>query len=209
MATQRAAVALGRHQVVWHLAWALHNFHVHRGYLRDALDSWQTALDATPYLSDSAVTCVTHRCLGRVCSRLGRHEEAVMHLEWALGLAVHHRDRGEQAHTQQTLANAWGRQDPGNEASILDSLGYIAHHTGDHGLAIDLFGQALAGYRALGHNYFVAFTLDNLGHPHAALGHRDRARAIWAEALVFFREQGRDNDVARVQRQLDDLGGTA
>jgi hypothetical protein len=33
----------------------------------------------------------------------------------------------------------------------------------------------------------------------------DQARKAWQEALELYREQGRDEDAARVQRQLDDL----
>ena len=51
----------------------------------------------------------------------------------------------------------------------------------------------------------VANTLDRLGHPHAALGQHEQARAVWQEALELYREQDRDDDAARVQRQLDDL----
>jgi hypothetical protein len=43
LATQRAAVALGQHHVVWHLAWALDVFHVRRGHRRNALASWRAA----------------------------------------------------------------------------------------------------------------------------------------------------------------------
>jgi hypothetical protein len=45
--------------------------------------------------------------------------------------------------------------------------------------------------------YAVADTLDDVGHPHAALGDRGHARAVWREALELYREQGRD-DARRV-----------
>jgi hypothetical protein len=66
--------------------------------------------------------------------------------------------------------------------------------------------QALVLYRTLGYVYEVANTLDNIGHPHTALGQHCEAREAWQVALELYREQGRDDDAARVQRQLDDLG---
>ncbi len=70
---------------------------------------------------------------------------------------------------------------------------------------MDHYQQALAQHRASGHTYEVADTLDRLGHAHAALGQHDPARAGWREALELYREQQRDEDAARVRRQLDDL----
>ncbi|NGY65081.1 tetratricopeptide repeat protein [Lentzea sp. NEAU-D13] len=267
LATQRTAAALGRHHVVWHLAWALDDFHIRRGHRRDQLAMWRAALDAAAHLPDPATRIRTHRFLGDACSLLGLHEEATGHLDQALALAEHHHDPTEQAHTHLILAIAWEERgddrwaldharhalnlyrtlgqpvgeatalnavgwnaarlgdfdtardhcrialtlfrhhhDPDGEAATLDSLGFIAHRTGDHQQAIDHYHQALTLFRTLGNTCEVADTLDRVGHPHAALGQRDQARQVWREALELYREQGRDDDAARVQRQLDDLG---
>ncbi|MFC6094862.1 NB-ARC domain-containing protein [Saccharothrix lopnurensis] len=107
LATQRAAVALGHHHIVWHLAWTLNNFHVRRGHLAQALATWQAALDASAHLPDPAARSRAHRNLGHVCSRLGLHEEATRHLDRALALAVRDHDLAQQAHTRQSLAIAW------------------------------------------------------------------------------------------------------
>ncbi|MGW6442852.1 AfsR/SARP family transcriptional regulator [Lentzea sp. NPDC055074] len=269
LATQRAATALGRHHVVWHLARALHPFHYRRGHLRDAVTAWRAALDAAAHLPQPAARSRAHRYLGDACTQLGLHEEAIEHLEQAVALAVHHHDPTEQAHTHQMLARAWGEReddrraldharhaldlyltlgqpvreaeahnivgwfaarlgdfgsaldhcsaaltlfrrhdDPEGEAATLDSLGFIVHRTGDHRQSIEHYRQALASYRALGHTYLVGTTLDHLGHPHAALGQDEQARLVWQEALELYRDQGRDDDAARVQRQLDALGST-
>lgn len=98
LATQRAAVALGRHHLVWHLAWNLDIFHHRRGHRRDGLTVWRAALDAAAHLPDNTTRSRTHRLLGNACSRLGLHEEAAGHLDQALALAVHHHDPTEQAH---------------------------------------------------------------------------------------------------------------
>ncbi len=89
----------------------------------------------------------------------------------------------------------------------LDSLGYIAHHTGHHRQAIGNYQRALTLLRTLGNTYRCANTLDALGHPHLALGEPDQARAVWQNALQLYRQQGRDQDAGRIQRQLHDLAG--
>ncbi|MBW4717279.1 AfsR/SARP family transcriptional regulator [Saccharothrix obliqua] len=269
LATQRTAAALGCHRVVWHLAWALHAFHLLRGHRHDALATWRAALDAADHLPDPATRSRAHRHLGTAYSRLRLHEQAVPHLEQSLALARQHRDPVEHAHAHDALAIAWERRGddrraleharqaldlfravdhpvweakalnavgwyaarlgeydtahehchasltlfrhhgyPEGEADALDSLGFIAHRTGDHHQALDHYRQALALRRALNHTYDVANILDHLAHPHAALGHRRQARAAWREALQLYREQGRDEDAAHTQRQLDDLDRT-
>ncbi|MGW6933552.1 BTAD domain-containing putative transcriptional regulator [Lentzea sp. NPDC054927] len=266
LATQRAAVVLGRDHVVWHLAQALDIFHLRRGHRRDALATWQAALNAAVHLPDPATHSRAHRHVGRTYSLLGLHEEATGHLDRALALAMHHHDAAEQAHTHQTFALTWelrgddrralkharhaldlyrtldqpaweanmlnavgwfaarlGDFDTARdhccaaltlqrhhhylegEAGTLDSLGFIAHRTGDHRQAVDHYRQALTLRRALGDAYQVPDTLNNLGHLHAALGQHDQASKAWQEALELYREQGRDDASARVQRQLDDL----
>ncbi|MFC3892903.1 BTAD domain-containing putative transcriptional regulator [Lentzea rhizosphaerae] len=269
LATQRAALVLGRHHVVWYLAWALDNFHQRRGHRLDALAAWQAALDAAAHLPDPATRSRAHRNLGNAWSQLNLHEEATRHLNQALAQAVRHHDLVEQAHTHRALAAAWGRRgddqramdharhaldlhrtldqpvleaealnavgwfaartgdadtardhchaalalhrqhhNPAGEANTLDSLGFIEHLTGDHHQAVNHYHQALTLRRALGYAYRVADTLDSMGRPHLALGQHERAREVWEEALELYREQGRDEDAARVRRRLDALPPT-
>ncbi len=110
-----------------------------------------------------------------------------------------------RAHCQEALVLCRDHDYPVGEAATLDSLGLIDHHTGQHQQAIHHYRQALALFRELDTTAEVADTLDKLGHPHAALGQHDQAREAWQEALELYREQGRDDDAARMQRQLDDL----
>lgn len=87
------------------------------------------------------------------------------------------------------------------------TLGYIGHHTGDHRRAIGYYQQALTVLRA--HDPAeVPIVLDELGHPHVALGEHARARVVWREAVELYREHGRVEDAERVQQQLDTLDGT-
>ncbi|MBB5803321.1 DNA-binding SARP family transcriptional activator/tetratricopeptide (TPR) repeat protein [Saccharothrix ecbatanensis] len=91
------------------------------------------------------------------------------------------------------------------EAAILTTMGYISHHTGHHHRAIRDYHAAITLHRDMCDTYHVADDLAQLGHPHTALGHHDRARAVWQEALELYREQGRDTDAERVRQQLDGL----
>lgn len=265
IATQRTAAALGRHELVWQLAWTLDTFHIWQGHRHTALTMWQVALDAAAHLPDPARSR-THRLLGRACSRTGLHDEAVGHLGQALELAVRHHDLTEQAHTHRSFALAWDAQgndrmalehvrhaldlyhsldqpnweadalsaagwyaarlgefdtarehclaaltlhrlhhNPAGESATLDSLGLIAQQTGDHQQAIGHYRDAITSYRAHGNAYYFAETLDRAGQSHLALAQHDQARAVWEEALELYRDQGRDEDAARVRRQLDDL----
>ena len=90
-------------------------------------------------------------------------------------------------------------------AATLDSLGYLDHHTGHHTQAINHYHHALTLYHELSNTNHAAGTLDRLGHPHAALGQTEQARTAWQEALQLYRDQGRHDDAARIQHQLDAL----
>jgi len=108
-----------------------------------------------------------------------------------------------RAHCDSALAMS---HDTYGKANRLDTLGYIEHHTGHYDLAIERYQEALSLFRTVGSSYDSADTLDNLGHPHAALGQHEHehARAVWRQALELYRRQGHAEDAERVQRQLID-----
>ncbi|NUT52880.1 MAG: tetratricopeptide repeat protein, partial [Saccharothrix sp.] len=205
LATQRAAGTLGRHHVVWHLAWSLDGFHRLRGLRLDGLASWRAALDATAHLSDAATHIRTHRLLGNACSRLGLHEEATGHLDRALALAVRHRDHTEQAFTHQQLALAWERRgdderaldharnaldlhrtldQPTWEASALNAVGWYAARLGDFDTARDHCRAALVLHRRNHHSAGEANTLDSLGFIAHRTGDHLQAIDYYHQALV-------------------------
>ncbi len=184
LAAQRAAISFGRHQVVWHLTWALDTFHSRRGHLRDRLASWRAALDAAAHLPDHTVRIRTHRLLGNTCSQLGLHEESIGHLDQALAVAVRHHDLSQQAHTHQVLAAAW--QERGDDRRALDH----ARH------ARDL-------YRTLGHAAREADALNQVGWFAARLGDFDAARDHCHAALTLFRQH---HDPDGEAATLDSLG---
>ncbi|WP_461118549.1 ATP-binding protein [Saccharothrix stipae] len=184
LATQRAAVALGRHHVVWHLAEALNTFHTRRGHRHDGLASWRAALDAAAHLPDPATRSRAHRFLGNAYSLLGLHEEATGHLDRALELAVAHRDPTEQAHTHQVLAFVWARR-------------------GDDRRALDHAGHALDLHRILDHPVREADALNAVGWYAARLGDLDTAHDHCHAALTLHR---RHHNAAGEADALDSLG---
>ena len=157
-----------------------------RGDDQHALAHATRALDLCRTLDQPVWEADALNHVGWYAARLGQYDTARTHCEAALTLHQRHH-------------NADG------EASTLDSLGYVAHHTGEHRQAIDYYQRALTMLRTLGNSSEAANTLDRLGHPHVALGEYEEARVVWQEALELYQQQGLDDDLARVQRQLDDL----
>ena len=269
LAAQHTAVAHAWHDTVWHLAWALHTFHLWRAHRHDRLAVWRAGLDAAEHLPDPAARIRAHRLLGDACVNLKHHEEAIEHLHEALALADHHHDLTEQALAHHVLSWAWAWQgddrraldhatrtltlfrtvgrpvwearalshvgwlaaqlgdydsarahcqaalplyrhdDPNGRANVLDSLGYIEHHTGHHDRAIHYYEQSITLCRENGNLYQLANTLEALGRSHAGIGHSAQGRAAWQEALELYRHQGREQDAEGVQQQLDTLGDTS
>ncbi|HEX7309101.1 AfsR/SARP family transcriptional regulator [Lentzea sp.] len=119
-------------------------------------------------------------------ARLGDHDQARDHCHTALKLyRLHH--------------------DPDGEAATWDTLAHIDHHSGLHAEAVGHYRRSLALLRDLGAVFQVAGTLERSAQPLVALGRLDEARAVWTEALELYRDQGRDDEAARVQRELDRL----
>jgi tetratricopeptide (TPR) repeat protein len=172
-----------------------------------------------------------HSALSWVWSQLGNDRQALEHARHALGL-IHPLDQPvlearmlsrvgwyaarlsdydtARAHCQAALALHRQHQHHDHaEADTLDSLGYIAHHTGQHTHALDYYRQAVAVYREHGDAWLVAETLDRLGQTYAALGDHEQARAAWRQALQLYQTQqglpAGDVDIERVQHQLDEL----
>ncbi|MCG0288164.1 tol-pal system YbgF family protein [Streptomyces sp. PSAA01] len=89
------------------------------------------------------------------------------------------------------------------EAATLDSLGYIAHHSGSHRQALDHYRQALTIRRDTGNAHQEADTLVRLGETHHALGRQIEACHAWQQAAEKYGAQGRYEEV---RLQLDALG---
>jgi tetratricopeptide (TPR) repeat protein/transcriptional regulator with XRE-family HTH domain len=117
---------------------------------------------------------------------LGKPELAREHCEGALTLFRIHNDRT-------------------GEGNALVCMGHIDHQGGAHQQAIRHYEQALAMFGDIGNTAESAFTLDQLGHPHIALGQDEQARTVWRAAFEFYRQQGVIEAADSVRRRLDDL----
>ncbi|WP_370970308.1 BTAD domain-containing putative transcriptional regulator [Amycolatopsis sp. cg9] len=225
LAAQHAAAAAGWHDVVWQLAWGLHTFQNRRGMLPDRLAVWRTALDSTAHLADPVATCRAHRLLADVQANLGRHDEAVEHLQEAVSLAGRTDERDEQGLAQHGLSWVWQlRGDdrraldhatralalfrtlgkPVWEARELNQVGWLAAQVGDHETARSHCEAALALHRRHGDAHAEADTLDSLGYIESRSGHHEPAVEYFRRALTLYRDRGNTFQVADT---LDRLGG--
>jgi tetratricopeptide (TPR) repeat protein len=224
LAAQRTAVGLHQHRVVWHLAWVLDALQFRRGYLHDALTSWQAALDSAMHLPDPATRTGAYRSLGTACCLLGWHEKAIGYLDLALGLAVRHQDATEQAHTHRHFALAWELQgdnrralrhaqqalnlhrslnQPKREADALNQVGWLAALLGEFDIAHNHCLAALAMHRRHGYRAGEAATLDSLGFIAHHTGSHRESLDFYRQALNLRRILGHTYDVAYT---LDRIG---
>ncbi|GAB2994142.1 ATP-binding protein [Saccharothrix stipae] len=224
LAAQRTAAALGRHAVVWHLAWNLTSFHARQGHLRDELACWRAALDIAEHLPDPATRIRTHRRLGGAWSRLDLHEQAIEHLDRALNLAECHQDPAEQAHTHHELANAWERRgddrraldharhtldlhrrldQPVGEADALNMVGWYAARLGEYDTARTHCHAALILHRHHDNPIGEAGTLDSLGYIAHHTGDYHHALEHYHHALTLRRTHG---DTYQIANTLDSVG---
>ncbi|QFZ19236.1 AfsR/SARP family transcriptional regulator [Saccharothrix syringae] len=96
-------------------------------------------------------------------------------------------------------------EDRNGIAATLDSLAYIAHRTGRSAQSLAMYQEALGIFRDLEHTYGAVESLEGMGHPLAALGRPEEARAAWLEAIDMYRAQQRDHLAARVEVHLVEL----
>ena len=185
LAAQHTAADVGRHRAAWHFARVLTWFHLRRGHLRESLGVWQAALEAAAHLPDPAARIQAHRNVGGAQSALGRHEEAVAHLDRAIALAEHHGDTLHLAHNHHALAEARERLGQDDEA--------LAHAL-----------RALVLIRALGDNpVWEAWALNAVGWHATRLRRYDTAREHCEAALARYQEH---RDPAGEAATLDSLG---
>jgi tetratricopeptide (TPR) repeat protein len=165
LAAQRLAVEHGFHRHAWQLAWCLENFHLRCGLLHDMVASWKAGLAAVRHERDPAVLSLVHRCIGDSYALIGRHADAIQHLNEALMMAESARDPLAQAISHYYLAMAWTR-----------------HH--DHHRALEHASTALHFYRDLDEPLHEAELYNTVGWIYTVLGRYEEAATNLEAALA-------------------------
>lgn len=156
-----------------------------RGDLGRALEHAGHAFDLSRALGDELLQGRVLGNIGWCQAQLGNYGRARDACERALALLAH--------------------LESNDEPPVLDSLGFIAHRTGQHAGAVEYYKRALAQYREMGDAYREANTLARLGVAYVALDRTTDARAVWHRAVQLYVEQRREGDAKRVLRKLDEL----
>jgi len=193
----------------WQLAWALADFLDRRGHWYELVSTQTVALAAAERLAYLPGLARTNRYLGRVLTRLGRHDEAQTHYQRALEAFGELGDRTGQAHTHHHLNTVYerlGRHDEalsharqaadlyrevGHRAGVahaLNTVGWSYAQLGDYEQALTHCGEAMDLLQELGDQHGQALTWDSLGYAHRHLGHAGQAVTCYRRALELFRE---------------------
>ncbi|MEU4768641.1 BTAD domain-containing putative transcriptional regulator [Actinosynnema sp. NPDC023794] len=223
LAAQRLAAGHGWHDVAWHLAWALTNYHLRRGHAAEDIAVWGAALVAADALQDRFKQVSAHKFLGMALTDVGRHDEGDHHLRQALelveddyGKAAAHRAmawalerRGdvagalEHARAQLTRFRALGI--PVRVAEALNDVGYRMAKLGDHVGAEAHCREALALNQELGHVEGEAATWDSLGYIAHHHGRDADAAEHYRHALKLYRQLDNSYEEASVLRHFGDV----
>lgn len=224
LAAQQTATAHDWHQAVWQLAWTLTTFRHRQGHLHDNHAAWRAGLAAANHLNDPVAQVLAHGQLGRACALVGRHGEALDHLQQAIMLADSTHDFPNLAYAHHTLAWTLTAQmqyrralehatralflyqtldSPVWEASALNQVGWCAAQLGEYELARQHCEAALTVHRRHDDHDGVAATLDSLGYITYNNGHAAHALDYYQRSLTLHRERGNTYETADV---LDRVG---
>ncbi|MFE4539030.1 BTAD domain-containing putative transcriptional regulator [Streptomyces scopuliridis] len=168
LAVQALALENGLHRQAWQMAWTLDAFQRQRGYVRDGITVWTTALTAADRMEDPEARATAHWLLGRTRTDRGEHILAVEHLRQALTLFERIGDPAGQAHAHRTLAR-------------------IRNHQDDPQLALRHAEDALLLYRTLDNPVWQANAVNAVGWYNALLGKTELAQRHCTAALALFR----------------------
>jgi tetratricopeptide (TPR) repeat protein len=201
----------GRPEHAVRLAGVLYSYLDNGGHPADAVTVHTEAQHAAGLLGDRTAEATALINLGVVCWQLGRHRQAVDHLERALSLAraagdarcaaralgnlgVVHSTVGQcetsAMYHRQALDRFVALDDRVGEANTLTNLGCVLLRLEQPGAAVEQHERALRIFRDLRHGGGEATALNNLGDAHVALARFADADAHYRQALAIFRGLG-------------------
>ncbi|MFD0203016.1 MULTISPECIES: AfsR/SARP family transcriptional regulator [Saccharothrix] len=223
LAAQRLAGAHRWHDVAWHLAWALTNYHLRRGHAAEDIEVWGAALVAADALGDRFKQVSAHKFLGMALTDVGRYDEGDHHLRRSLelveddyGKAAAHRAmawamerRGDVAgaleHAQAQLELFRALDIPVRVAEALNDVGFRMARLGDYVRAEEHCREALALNEELGHVEGEAATSDSLGYIAHHHGRDADAVEHYRHALKLYRQLDNSYEEASVLRHFGDV----
>ena len=210
LAAQEQAAEQGWAELVWQLAWVLNTFAYRRGLQADTVRIWSAALPSAPALGEPALAVVL-RHLGDALTRVGQVDEAMTHLEAALGIVSAAGEKDAQARTWWAIGRVWERRGDDRQALSAASaalrlfrelddpvwagrahsvVGWYAARLGEHATAREHLDVALDMHRAQFDREGEAATVDSLGFLAQQRGEQDKARDYLEQALALRRELG-------------------
>ena len=159
-----------------------------------ALQCWEMALEIRSQVLGENHKDVsnTHNNLGISLGRLGREEEAMVHLQKAL----------------QIRTSLYGRKHQ-DIAATHHNIGNVRQQTGDYAGALESFEEARRIQEELqgSASVQVARAYNAIGHLHFEAQHYTKARDAYSLALATFRKAGRadsDMEVAHTKQDLQE-----
>jgi DNA-binding SARP family transcriptional activator/tetratricopeptide (TPR) repeat protein len=209
--TVDVAASAGFHTHACQLADAVADFLDRGGHWHDWVRTQSVALDAAGALDDRSRQARAHRQLGLAWARLGRYDDARVHLRSALDLdgalgartsqasthralgwmfAVQGRYREALGHAEQALALHQAVGDRARQGRALNAIGWYSAQLGDYPRALRYCQDALDLHRQLGNRYGEAEAWDSLGFINHHLGHHRQSVTCYRRSLGRYEQLG-------------------
>ncbi|MGP1385357.1 MAG: tetratricopeptide repeat protein [Thainema sp.] len=178
---------------------------------REALQSWQQALELYRAIEDRTSEAATLNNIGIVNDLLGNYPTALDYYEQSLVITREIGDRATEAETlnnigivnqllgnyptaldyyEQSLVITREIGDRAGEAQTLNNIGTVNQLLGNYPTALDYYEQSLVIKREIGDRAGEATTLNNIGIVNDLLGNYPTALDYYEQSLVITREIG-------------------
>ena len=132
---------------------------------RDAIQTWQLALEIYRTIKDRKGEATILNNLGTAYENFGQYQKAIDFYQQSLAITTQISDRK-------------------GEAMALSNLGGAYDSLGQYQKAIELYQQALAIQKQIGHRYGEATSLNNLGLAYNNIGQYQKAIEFYQQALA-------------------------
>ena len=202
-----------------------------RSQFREALASWERALELYRAAGNRAEEGRALGNLGNVYNSLGQYERAIAFHEQHLAILREIGDRAGEGRAlgnlgivydnlgqyeraidfyEQSLAITREIGDRAGEGRALGNLGIVYDNLGQYERAIDFYEQSLAINREIGDRAGEGRALGNLGNVYNSLGQYERAIDFYEQYLAIAREignrAGEGNSLGGLGNVYDNLG---